>query len=168
MGRVLIGAGAGMFLFTAFAWGQMNVCDLAAPFGTIDIADVQAAIDMTLGTIPCPATINVAGIGVCNVVVIQRVINAALGGPCVARTRHSVTLAWAASTSANVVGYFVYRATISGGPYTKLNASSVPGLTYQDNNVLAGQTFFYVVTAVDNNNNESAYSTEAKATVPTP
>jgi fibronectin type 3 domain-containing protein len=105
---------------------------------------------------------------VCNVIVVQRVINAALGGPCVTSTSHGASLSWVASTSSNVVGYNVYRATTLGGPYTKLNASLVAVVSYSDSAVQAGQTYFYVVTAVDNNNNESTYSTAAQATIPTP
>jgi hypothetical protein len=34
--------------------------------------------------------------------------------------------------------------------------------------VTSGQTYYYVATAVDSNNNESAYSSEAVVAVPTP
>ena len=61
-------------------WTQVNSCDLAAPYGTIDAADVQAIINMTLGLSPCSASI--AGNAVCNAAVVQRVVNAALGGTC--------------------------------------------------------------------------------------
>ena len=82
---------------------------------------------------------------------------------------HSATLTWVASTSSNVAGYNVYRGTTSGGPYsTKANSSLVTGLTYTDTAVLAGQTYYYVLTAVDSSGNESGYSTEAAATIPTP
>jgi fibronectin type 3 domain-containing protein len=67
-----------------------------------------------------------------------------------------------------VVGYNVYRSTVSGGPYTLLTSTPVPGTTYTDNAVQAGVTYFYVVTAVDANGNESAFSNEAPVTVPTP
>jgi hypothetical protein len=33
--------------------------------------------------------------------------------------------------------------------------------------VIAGQTYYYVATAVDSGNNQSGYSGEAQATVPT-
>jgi fibronectin type 3 domain-containing protein len=62
----------------------------------------------------------------------------------------------------------VYRSTTSGGPYTLLTTAPTGGVTFTDNAVQAGVTYFYVVTAVDANGNESAFSNEAAATVPTP
>ena len=158
----------GILVLPASLWAQVNACDLAAPFGTIDAADVQAAINMFLGAQVCPSTLNIAGAGICNAVVVQRIINAVLGGPCVTPTTHGVTLTWTASTSANVAGYNVYRSTTKGGPYSQLNSSPVTVLTYADNNVVAGQTYYYVFTAVDSSKNESAYSTEVSGTIPTP
>jgi hypothetical protein len=68
-----------------------------------------------------------------------------------------------------VTGYNVYRGLIPGGPYTKVNPSLISGVTYTDNGVQAGQTYYYVATAVDSANNESAYSDPpAKGAIPTP
>jgi hypothetical protein len=82
--------------------------------------------------------------------------------------QHSVSLIWTASITPNPTGYNVYRATASTGPYTKLNASPLPGVSYVDDTVASGQTYFYVATTVDVDNNESAYSNQATAIVPTP
>src|ERR1035437_8044779 len=95
-------------------WTQVNSCDLAAPYGTIDAADVQAIINMTLGLSPCTA--NIAGAAVCNAAVVQRVVNAALGGACLTgfgAVAHYVSLSWTASTTPNVT-YNVFRTTTSG------------------------------------------------------
>ena len=81
---------------------------------------------------------------------------------------HSVTLTWVASTSPNIAGYNIYRGTTSGGPYTKINSSLITGLSYVDTTVLAGQTYYYVGTAVDGTNAESTYSNQTQGTVPTP
>jgi len=78
---------------------------------------------------------------------------------------HSVTLTWKASKSA-VKGYNVYRGTTSGGPYTKINPDLVPGLTYKDQDVPGGTTYYYVTRAVDADGRESANSSEIKAAVP--
>jgi fibronectin type 3 domain-containing protein len=76
-------------------------------------------------------------------------------------------LSWIASPS-TVIGYNVYRATISGGPYTRLNSSLIPTTQYSDVNVQSGQTYYYVVTAMDSSNMESSYSNQSSATIPTP
>jgi hypothetical protein len=148
-------------------WSQ-NACDLNVD-GTVNVVDVQLATNMTLGLIPCTAAIN--GPGVCNIVVVQRVINTALGATCVVDSGgapHSVALSWTASTSPNVTGYNVYRSTVSGGPYTLVNSALIVGTSYTDTTVLAGQTYYYVATAMDSSNNESAYSNQAQAVVPSP
>ncbi|HST77871.1 MAG TPA: DUF4082 domain-containing protein, partial [Verrucomicrobiae bacterium] len=82
--------------------------------------------------------------------------------------QHSASLSWTASTSPNISGYKVYRSGASGGPYTLVSGSLVPGTSYVDGSVSSGQTYYYVTTAVDSNNAESGYSNEAVAVVPTP
>jgi Abnormal spindle-like microcephaly-assoc'd, ASPM-SPD-2-Hydin len=79
---------------------------------------------------------------------------------------HSVDLSWLASASGDVVGYYVYRGTTPGGPYTKLNSQPVSGAPYSDTTVEDGQTYYYVTTAVDFRGVESVYSNEAKAPIP--
>jgi len=150
-----------------FAWSQ-NACDLSRD-GAVNVVDVQLAINMTLGLVSCTANIN--GSGVCNISTVQRVINAVLGQACVTdvgASPHSVTLSWAPSTSAGVSGYHVYRAVTSGGPYTKVNSALIVGTSYLDTTVRAGQTYYYVATALDAGNNESAFSNQAQAAVPSP
>jgi hypothetical protein len=143
-----------VFLFPASVWAQ-NACDLNQS-GTVDVVDVQLSINMRLGVLLCRA-------GVCDNNLVQQMVNAALNGPCVL---HTVSLSWTASTSSNVTGYHIYRATTSGGPYTKVNSTLLTGLTYTDT-VQAGHTYYYVATTV-NNNGESAYSNQAQAVVPVP
>ncbi len=88
-----------------------------------------------------------------------------LSGSATTPVSHSVTLNWTASTS-TVAGYFVYRGTQSGGPYTKLQSTSVPGTSFTDTTVQSGTTYYYVVTAVDSGGAESAFSNEVTAVVP--
>jgi|HubBroStandDraft_6_1064221.scaffolds.fasta_scaffold2470495_1 fibronectin type 3 domain-containing protein len=81
---------------------------------------------------------------------------------------HSVTLTWNAappSKGSAATIYNIFRATRSGGPYTKI-ASRVTGLTYVDHTVDAHKTYFYVVTAVDQAGHESKFSQEIKAVIP--
>src|SRR5215471_10667372 len=77
----------------------------------------------------------------------------------------SVGLTWNASTS-TVAGYNAYRGNQSGGPYTRLNSSLVATTAYTDSTVEAGQTYFYVVTAVNSSGVESVYSNQGQVTVP--
>jgi IPT/TIG domain len=80
---------------------------------------------------------------------------------------HTVGLSWTAS-STTASGYNVYRSSTSGGPYIRLNLNLLSSTSFNDNNVQAGQTYFYVTTAVNNSNMESAYSNQAQAVVPSP
>jgi len=80
--------------------------------------------------------------------------------------KHNVNLSWTASTSP-VIGYFVYRATQSGGPYTELNPVPQTQTTFVDS-LPGGATYYYVVTAVDANLVESVTTPEIAATLPQP
>lgn len=82
--------------------------------------------------------------------------------------KHSVTLAWTASTSSGITGYNMYSASVSGGPYAKINSSLITSTTYTDNTVQAGDTYYYVTTAVDSSGVESSYSNQATAAIPSP
>jgi hypothetical protein len=164
---LLTALAAVLSLFSAAAaWAQAaNPCDLNQD-GVVDKTDVNLAISMVLGLTPCTA--NVIGAGVCNIVVVQRVTNAVLNQTCLVPPPHSVSLNWTASTSSNVIGYNVYRGIVAGGPYFQLNSSALVVTSFTDTAVQPGQTYFYVTTAIDNNGNESAYSNQAQAVIPTP
>lgn len=92
---------------------------------------------------------------------------ASLSGSGTAPLPHSTDLSWIASTSP-VIGYNVYRGTASGGPYVMIVTAPQAGTTYTDLTVQSGITYYYVVTAVDSTGNESSYSNEAVAVIPTP
>lgn len=94
-------------------------------------------------------------------------VTISLSGTGFSPSSHEVSLSWTASAS-QVVGYYVYRGTQSGGPYAKLNSVTDSSTTFSDESVSSGQTYFYVVTAVNENNVESAYSNQATAVIPTP
>jgi hypothetical protein len=81
---------------------------------------------------------------------------------------HTVSLSWKASTTTNLKGYYVYRASVAGGAYSKLTASPVATTAFVDSSVSSGRTYYYVTTAVDSNNMESTYSNQATAVVPNP
>lgn len=78
---------------------------------------------------------------------------------------HVVHLQWTASTTP-MVNYNIYVASVSGGPYTLVSSTSL--LAFADLDATAGHTYYYVVTAVDSMGDESVYSNEADAVIPTP
>ncbi len=82
--------------------------------------------------------------------------------------QHSVNLGWNTSTSGDVVGYNIYRGTVSGGPYTRINSALDTAPSDTDTAVIGGQTYYYVVTAVDSTGVESGYSNQTQAVVPSP
>lgn len=78
---------------------------------------------------------------------------------------HSVSISWKASSSEEVGSYNIYRATASGGPYTRVGWR-VPGVSFTDTTVQPGITYFYVITSVTTSNVESLASSEVRASVP--
>ena len=99
----------------------------------------------------------------------RRVVLAALvlcvAGLVFGQTQHGLNLTWTASVTPGVQGYNVYRATVTGGPYTKVNTTLVTGTNYLDTLGTPNTPYFYVVTA-SLNGIESVYSNEATATFP--
>ena len=58
-----------------------------------------------------------------------------------------VSLSWTAATG-SPTSYNVKRSTVPGGPYTTVGTTTAPTVTYNDS-VLGGQTYYYVVSAVN-------------------
>jgi hypothetical protein len=86
---------------------------------------------------------------------------AALTGTGTAASTHSVALSWNASTSANILGYNVYRAVYTSsscGSYSKVNSVLNTGTIYTDFSVTNATSYCYTSTAVNTSNEESAYS----------
>ncbi len=97
------------------------------------------------------------------------VLTISISGDGVTPQAHSVAISWNASTSSGVQGYNVYRASVSGGPYTKISPALTSNtLTYTDGSPSSGQKYFYIVTAVNGTGVESLASNEVAVTIPTP
>jgi hypothetical protein len=73
--------------------------------------------------------------------------DAPTGLNAVAGTNH-VSLSWTTATGIPA-SYNVKRSSNSGGPYTTIDTVAVPTVTY-DEAILGGQTYYYVVSAVNN------------------
>lgn len=85
---------------------------------------------------------------------------------------HSVDLNWNASTpvasGGTITGYNVYRSSTPNTNFQLLNPTPLTGLAFNDPNVVAGHTYYYVVTSIDSNMIESAFSNQATAVIPSP
>ncbi len=90
-----------------------------------------------------------------------------LSGVGVAPPQHSVSLSWT-DTNSGIAGYNVYRGNSAGGPFTQINSGLDATPAYSDTSVAAGQTYYYVATAVNESGAESAYSNEVEGAVPSP
>ncbi len=78
----------------------------------------------------------------------------------------NVDLNWNNNAEGDLDGYNIYRSTVSGSGYTKLNGSVVANSNYTDNTGVGGETYYYVARAVDTSSNESGDSNEESATIP--
>ena len=74
-----------------------------------------------------------------------------------------VWLNWYENIEEDIAGYNVERGTEEGGPYTVI-ATDLSEASYTDDDVTNGTDYYYVVTAVDIDDNVSEYSNEATAT----
>jgi hypothetical protein len=173
-------------------FGNVNVGSSLAQTGTLTASTGSVTVssasitssEFTLSGISLPLTIpagssasftvtfapQASGTASANLALVSNASNStatqSLTGNGTAPVQHSVSLAWNASTSSNVTGYNIYRGTISGGPYTRINSSLNPSTNDTDSSVQSGQTYYYVVTAVDSSANESSYSNEVQAIIP--
>ena len=76
-------------------------------------------------------------------------------------SRSRVVLSWRRNRERNLAGYNVYRSTTPGSGYQKINSSLIQENRYIDVNVTSGETYYYVVTAVNKLGGESDNSNEA-------
>src|ERR1019366_9167387 len=103
-----------------------QVATLNATFTPATAGSPPGTVTVTSNATNSPAAVSLSGTGVQPVA-------------------HSVTLSWTASTS-TVSGYNAYRSSVSSGPYTKLNSALITTTQYTASTVVAGQTYFYMVT----------------------
>lgn len=75
-----------------------------------------------------------------------------------------VALDWADNTEFDLAGYRVYQATSTGGQYQLITPTLLTGSAFTVMGLSNGTPYFFKVSAVDNANNESAFSAVANAT----
>ena len=90
-----------------------------------------------------------------------------LAGTGIDQSSHSVALSWQPGGQ-NWVGFNIYRSTVDGGPYSRINSGLDASPTYTDSSVQGGVTYYYGATEVDAQGQESPYSNIATATIPSP
>ena len=81
--------------------------------------------------------------------------------------QHRVTLSWRASSSASIKEYNVYRSTVLGGYYGLIGTTGGT-LSYTDQTVTSGATYYYVTAAVNAQGLQSGYSNQIVVPVPSP
>lgn len=144
----IAGAGFGIsggFVGATIAAGQ--TAEMTVVFAPKVTGSVAGKVTITSNATNSPNSVSVAGTGISS-------------------TSHSVTLNWTASSTTEVVGYYVYRSTTSGSSYSRLNSSPSSAIKYTDGTVSSGATYYYVVTAVNSSGTESAKSGQVTAVVP--
>ena len=77
----------------------------------------------------------------------------------------AVILLWTRNRERDIAGYNIYRSSTSGSGYQKINSSLNKWSLYVDRNVKPGETYYYVITAVNTEGGESGYSNEFGVTV---
>ena len=120
-------------------------------FSPAVVGSASGRVSILSASLPSPTSISLSGEGV----------NSTSTSP---ETPHAVSLSWDASSS-SIMGYRVYRSSVSGADFTLLTAT-VPDVGYIDSTVASGHTYYYVVTAVDPVGVESPFSNQVTAVIP--
>ncbi len=87
-----------------------------------------------------------------------------LTGTGTPQSSHSVDLSWD-PPGGDAVAYDVFRGTANGGPY-QIIATDDASTSYTDYTVISGTTYYYVVTAVNAQGEQSGYSNVTEAVIP--
>ena len=177
---------------TTLAFGSVNVGSSSALGGSLTASGASVTVssasinssEFTLSGISLPVTIPAGQSSTFSVTFTPQSSGAAsaslsfssnasnspaaqsLTGTGTTPTQHTVDLSWTASSDA--VSYNIYRGTTSGGPYTMINSGPDSATAYTDSTVISGTTYYYVATTVNAESEESGYSNQATAVIPTP
>ena len=148
-------ATAGLTVGGSSSQSSSAACDVNKD-GSTNVVDVQVATNNYLSCSTTPFQTFVS-----------QVIGGVLGACSPATGYHTVALSWVASTTSGAK-YNIYRAVTSGGYNytTPLNSAPVSGTSFMDCTIALGQTYYYVIRAVDSNGNQSANSSETVVAVP--
>ena len=168
---------------TWFFFAVTNACNLSSPVPTGDPYFTTYTVTGSVMQLVAPAGttavryryayLSVATNQVGSAYLDDAVLNP-IGGPIAAPTGlvilsgdQSVVLHWNPNVENYVSGYNVYRSLSSSGPFVQQNSRPVTTPGFCDLNVSNGQTYFYEVTALTTNSQESLPSAMI-STVPNP
>lgn len=87
---------------------------------------------------------------------------------------HGVTLTWTNAIGSTPTGFYIFRSTTAGGPYTAIAQVPATSLTFTDLNVTANGTYYYVLAAFTTQGTfatgtqtlTSVFSAEVKVVIP--
>jgi hypothetical protein len=81
---------------------------------------------------------------------------------------HAIDCSWSPDTNADLAGYVVFRRDETAGTAVERVSPKTPLVapSFTDTGVVPGHRYAYTVTAVDQDGNESAHSTEAEEELP--
>ncbi|MCS7033590.1 MAG: fibronectin type III domain-containing protein, partial [Phycisphaerae bacterium] len=144
-------SGGAYTLLNATPITQNSFVDAFAPVGQVSFYRVTAV--NVHGTESAPATVSATRTA-------DTVPPATPRNLTASGTPSGISLNWDDNTEPDLAGYNIYRATSSGGPFTRLNTSGLRGLSdFIDTTAPVGATSFYRVSAVDGSGNESSFAT---------
>jgi hypothetical protein len=129
-----------------------NPTTIPAPGSGTSVMTITVSGTTHMGTYPI--TVTATGGGIHQTTTVTLTVTA------------QIALTWTASGSPGTVGYNVYRSTVSGNGYNRINTTLNTTTAYNDQSVADGVMYYYVTTAVDGQGMESTYSNQASAMVP--
>jgi hypothetical protein len=145
-------AGAGIQVSgvpTGTILGPGQTANMLVTFSPSSVAALSGSITVSSDAANSPLTVSLTGNGI-------------------ALTSPGVILSWTPSVSNDVIGYRIYRKTDPAASYVSLTATTQITTNVADLGVAAGQTYYYAVTAVNDQSVESDYSQPVQAIIPTP
>ncbi|HEY0796743.1 MAG TPA: fibronectin type III domain-containing protein [Acidisarcina sp.] len=78
---------------------------------------------------------------------------------------HAIDLSWDPGSEADLAGYMVYRRE-TGGVAARISGEMLIAASYRDTGAVAGRRYFYSVSAIDLDGNESGRSAEVEEGLP--
>ncbi len=156
------GIGGGVTAILRNYDGMATVTDSTSSFG--DIAPAQEVLGdpfvFTVGSTAAKLEVRVAdGYGLLYTQTIDLVRPLTPTALAAVGSQSSISLSWARSGAADLIGYNLYRSNASGGPFARITPVPTDRTSYyRDEGLLPLTRYYYTVTAVDSSGNESPQS----------